>query len=174
MSRLRTATLLIAVMTAMGVATATAQAHTITGQGSYGRINPIPVETVFGSQGYWADMHTAAFNVGRSTRWSWTQRVQITYLYATDTFDGWRYTINRSKEFYISPGSYVTVPAMDVGVTANQAYHFTLAVRWLSADGRTWLGDTYYDYNSPGDYRVGGNTDGGKYTDGLFNITPYM
>jgi hypothetical protein len=168
---LRLAFIALLAAATLSIQTLGAEAHTITGTGSYGRISPIPAVTINGTHNYSCPITFAPFTVARSTNYAGTQIIKVVEFIFIDRFNyqGWQNYASNSYFSYASAGQALYGYGSTRYVECGRAYHIEIVVEWDTAGG-SFLGRTFYDYNSPNDYtRVGytlsGSAEGWLYVD---------
>jgi hypothetical protein len=163
---------LLAAIATLLVGAGTAQAHTMTGDASYGRINPIPQVYLNASTGYTSHFSVAPFNIGRSPAYSGTQYVTVNYKYYINYSNGlgWKLLNNLQAHMYIPPGGYGSVGWEANDVASGRYYHELEVVTWYTSGGY-YLGQTTYDNNSPSDYTTTGIV-WSQYSNGWLGLDP--
>jgi hypothetical protein len=149
-----------------------ANATVNTGYNQFGWISPIPKEYVTSGGAYTADMRTPSFTVYRSGGWAWTQYFTIDYYVYQDGIDGWTTYDHKLTYGYISPGQTATAPLRAFAPDRARTYHFAMKVTWYTAAG-SYLGATWYDYNSSSDYVLGTNVQSRGWVSGWYGVYPF-
>jgi hypothetical protein len=134
-----------------------ANAHTVSGAGSYGWISPLPSVQVTGSDGYFPPITFGGFSAYRSNGYSGAQIITATEYVFNHNSTGWHVYSSQQWNATANPGYRVTIPQHTFNVLADSLYHVMLRVTWAYPNGVVF-GATDYDYNSPGDYTTSGTT----------------